>query len=177
MVGPDLMAEWRLRLEDFARKGWRNRVDVVASEVEYVGITNRSADDEDRVVVRVSAQLEDYVVDRDGDRINHTGNPGSESHLREYWTLGKREGRWTLLSIEQDEEGEHQLEALIEADPSEDRRMTDRARVEAAVADALPQGVTHAEVDDDDAASALAKAANVRPGRWSRSPSISSARA
>ena len=158
MVGPDLMAEWRLRLEDFARKGWRNRVDVVASEVEYVGITNRSADDEDRVVVRVSAQLEDYVVDRDGDRINHTGNPGSESHLREYWTLGKREGRWTLLSIEQDEEGEHQLEAPIEADPSEDRRMTDRARVEAAVADALPQGVTHAEVDDDDAASALAKA-------------------
>jgi predicted lipid-binding transport protein (Tim44 family) len=70
----------------------------------------------------------------------------------------RRDGRWTLLSIEQDEEGEHQLEAPIEADPAEDRRMTDRARVEAAVAGALPDGVTHAELDDEDAASAAAKA-------------------
>ncbi len=61
MVAPDLMAEWRLRLEDFASKGWRNHVRIVASEVEYVGMTNRPEDEEDRVVVRVSAQLEDYV--------------------------------------------------------------------------------------------------------------------
>ena len=158
MVAPDLMAEWRLRLEDFASKGWRNHVRIVESRVEYVGMTNRPEDEEDRVVVRVSAQLEDYVVDRDGDRITHEGNTGTESFLREYWTLGKVEGHWTLLSIEQDEEGEHQLEAPIEADPSEDRRMTDQARVEAAVGNALPEGVTHAEIDDEDASSPLAKA-------------------
>lgn len=158
MVGPDLMTEWRLRLADFASKGWRNHVKVESSDVEYVGMTNREQDDEDRVVVRVSAVLEDYVIDRDGDRINHDGNTGSESHLREYWTLGKRDGRWTVLSIEQDEEGTHQLDAPIEVDPSEDRRMTDQARVEAAVANPLPEGMTHAEVDDEDAKSALAKA-------------------
>ncbi len=151
-VGPDLMAEWRLRLEDFAAKGWRNHVAVRASGVEYVGLTNRPEQDEDRCVVRVSAELEDYVIDRDGDRITHTGNPTGETALREYWTLGRRDGRWILLSIEQDEEGEHQLDAPMEADPSEDARLTDRARVEAAVADALPEGVTPADVDDEDAA-------------------------
>jgi hypothetical protein len=36
--------------------------------------------------------------------------------------------------------------------------MTDRARVEAAVANALPAGVSHAEVDDEDASGPLAKA-------------------
>ncbi|WP_217924213.1 TIM44-like domain-containing protein [Miltoncostaea oceani] len=158
MVAPDLMTEWRLRLEDFASKGWRNRVEVTSSDVEYVGMTNRMDDADDRVVVRVSAELQDYVIDGSGNRINHSGNSGSESHLREYWTLGKRDGRWTLLSIEQDEEGTHQLDAPLEADPSEDRRMTDRARVEAAQRNALPEGFTHAEIDDEDAATALAKA-------------------
>ncbi len=158
LVGPDLMAEWRLRLEDFASKGWRNHVSVVSSSVEYVGLTNRPEQEEDRCVVRVSAELEDYVIDRDGDRITHTGNPTGETALREYWTLGRGGGRWILLSIEQDEEGEHQLDAPMEADPSEDARLTDRARVEAAVADALPDGVSPAELDDEDAASALRKA-------------------
>ena len=122
-------------------------------------------------MVRVSATLDDYVLDGAGERINHTATPRGETYLREYWTLGKRDGRWTLLSIEQDEEGEHQLDAPMEADPAEDARLTDRARVEAAVADALPAGVSPAEVDDDDAANALAKArdmsladAALRPG-------------
>ena len=157
-VAPDLMAEWRLRLEDFASKGWHNHVAVRSSEVEYVGITNRPEDTEDRCVVRVSATLDDYVLDGAGERINHTGNTSGETYLREYWTLGKRDGRWTLLSIEQDEEGEHQLDAPMEADPAEDARLTDRARVEAAVADALPADVSPAEVDDDDAENALEKA-------------------
>jgi predicted lipid-binding transport protein (Tim44 family) len=157
-VAPDLMAEWRLRLEDFASKGWHNHVAVRESEVEYVGITNRPEDAEDRCVVRVSAALDDYVLDRAGERINHTGNSSGETHLREYWTLGKRDGRWTLLSIEQDEEGEHHLDAPMEADPAEDARLTDRARVEAAVADTLPAGVSPADVADDGAGSAIQRA-------------------
>ena len=151
-VGDDLMAEWRLRLEDFASKGWRNHVAVRSSAVEYVGLTNRPETEEDRCVVRVSAELEDVVIDRDGRRTTHTGNTTGETSLREYWTLGRRDGRWILLSIEQDEEGEHQLDAPMEADPSEDARLTDRARVEAAVADALPAGVAPADLDDEDAA-------------------------
>ncbi len=157
MVAPELMAEWKLRLADFAAKGWHNHVAVRSSGIEYVGMTNRLDDADDRVVVRVSAELDDYVLDRDGTRINHTGNTTGQSHLREYWTLGKRGGRWTLLSIEQDEEGEYQLGAPLEAEPGEDARLTDRARVEAAVAGALPAGVSPADLDDDDATSVLAK--------------------
>ena len=107
--------------------------------------------------MRVSAVLEDYVIDGGGNDINHDGNSSGESHLRDTGPW-KRDGRWIVLSIEQDEEGAHQLDAPVEVDPSEDARMTDRARVEAAVANPLPAGITHAEVDDDDAASALAKA-------------------
>ena len=158
MVAPDLLREWSLRLADFAAKGWHNHVAVRESAVEYVGITNRMDDSDDRVVVRVAAELDDYVTDRDGTRINHSGNTTGVSSLREYWTLGKREGRWTLLSIEQDEEGEYQLDAPMEADPADDARLTDTARVEAAVADALPAGTLPSEVDDDDAVTALAKA-------------------
>lgn len=158
MVGPDLMTEWGLRLADFASKGWRNRVSVRECGVEYVGLVNRPEESEDRVVVRISALLEDYVIDADGDRFYHDGNTGGETALREYWTLGKREGRWTLLSIEQDEEGEHQLDEPMEADPLEDSRLTDQARVEAAVADAAPGGVPASELDDEDARTAEAKA-------------------
>jgi predicted lipid-binding transport protein (Tim44 family) len=104
--------------------------------------------------VRVSAELDDYVIDGSGGRIEHTGNAGGETSLREYWTLGKRDGHWTLLSIEQDEEGEHQLAEPMEADPSEDARLTDEARVEQAVADRLPEGYTTAEVADEDAGDA-----------------------
>ena len=158
MVAPDLMAEWRLRLEDFAAKGWRNHVAVRSCLIEYVGIVNRPEDTEDRAVVRVSALLDDYVIDGGGGRIHHDGNTTGETSLREYWTLGKRDGRWTLLSIEQDEEGEHQLDAPLEADPLEDARLVDQARVRAAVEDALPAGTRASEVDDDDARDALAKA-------------------
>jgi predicted lipid-binding transport protein (Tim44 family) len=98
------------------------------------------------------------VLDREGAKVFHDGNTTGETSLREYWTLGKRDGRWTLLSIEQDEEGEHQLGSVLEADPLEDTRLTDQARVQAAVEDALPEGVRASEVDDDDARDATARA-------------------
>lgn len=148
MVGPDLLAEWTARLDDFDRKGWHNRVVVKDASVEYVGITNRPAPEDDRVVVRVSATLDDWVEETDGDTVHHTGMASSETGLREYWTLGKDgQGAWVLLSIEQDPEGVHQLVEPIVADPSgDDVRLTDAARVEAADADALPAGVAAAEV-------------------------------
>ena len=46
LVGPDLLVEWNRRLDDFDRKGWHNRVEVLAEpDVRYVGITNREDDD------------------------------------------------------------------------------------------------------------------------------------
>src|SRR5262249_50629647 len=67
LVGEDLMVEWRRRLEDFKRKGWHNKVTPAgAPHVEYLGLTNREGEDEDRVVVRITATCEDFVVDRNG---------------------------------------------------------------------------------------------------------------
>jgi hypothetical protein len=49
LVGPDLLVEWNRRLDDFDRKGWHNRVEVMGDPaVLYVGITNREDDTEDR---------------------------------------------------------------------------------------------------------------------------------
>lgn len=133
LVGEDLMREWSLRLADFARKGWHNRVWVHgAVRIEYMGITNLAGTAEDRVVVRVSALTDDYVVERDGDAVHLDGMTDRRAAIREYWTLAPREGRWTLVSIEQELEGDHHLRAPIVPEPAEDPRMSDQALVEAA---------------------------------------------
>jgi len=51
------------------------------------------------------------------------GDPNS--FVTEYWTLGRRDGRWILLSIEQHAEGRHHLGDAIVALPSEDDRVHD----------------------------------------------------
>ena len=122
MVGPELMVEWRRRLDDFAAKGLHNRVVVRENAAEYVGMTNLPAEEDDRAVVRVSAVCDDWVVDANGATMHHTGNATSETWVREYWTLVMRDGHWTLSSIEQDAEGEHQLTAPLVAERGRRRR-------------------------------------------------------
>ena len=59
----------------------------------------------------------------------------------EYWTLGKRDGHWRLVSIEQRAEGDHELAEEIVATPWSDvDRLRDRSVVEQAVADRTPEG-------------------------------------
>jgi predicted lipid-binding transport protein (Tim44 family) len=150
LVGPDLMVEWGRRLDDFDRRGWHNRVSIFTGpHVEYVGMTNRADDRDDRVVVHVEAVLSDVVEDRYGNAIQHGESTTSRRSLAEYWTLGKRprDGRWMLLSIEQRAEGEHNLAADLVVTPWDDTaRLRDEALVEGAAADALPEGVSPAEV-------------------------------
>lgn len=151
LVAPELMKEWELRLADFRRKGWRNTIDVKSVEAAYVGLVNREADEEDRVVVRISAHLRDVVVNKAGGIVTRTDTAGSEEvDLREWWTLGKRNGRWTLVSIEQREEGEHNLESELVAAPEHDSRIADQAVTELAVADKVAEGFTVREVADLD---------------------------
>ena len=148
LVGPDLLAEWTRRLRDFTRRGWHNRVRVLdAPTVQYIGMTNREADADDRVVAHVVARLEDYVEGPNGMRVLKDGATSSVSDLSEYWTLGKRDGQWILLSIEQDAEGLHNLDAPIVASPwGDDVRLRDAALVEGAVADAPAAGVATADL-------------------------------
>jgi predicted lipid-binding transport protein (Tim44 family) len=145
------MVEWSRRLADFAAKGWHNVVEITGPvQIEYVGLVNRADDAEDRVVVRVSAVLEDYVRTRDGGRMNHVGVDGSTATIREYWTLRFQEGRWRLVSIEQDREGEHHLRSEIVADPADDGALADEAMVEQAMANRVTAGTKIAELADLD---------------------------
>jgi predicted lipid-binding transport protein (Tim44 family) len=151
MVGPDLLVEWRRRLDDFARKGWHNVVEVIGDPtIEYVGLVNRAEDADDRAVVRI--RLRDYCTDRNGKKIMRDGESDETTTLCEYWTLGKREDdRWTLLSIEQEDEGDHQLDGLIIASPwSDTGRLHDQALAELAAAGAAPANVSPAELADLD---------------------------
>ena len=148
LVGPDLLVEWGRRLDDFESKGWHNRVSVrEAPKIEYVGLVNREDDSEDRVVVRITAALNAYVVDRNGHKIMRKEAKSENITLCEYWTLARRGESWTVASIEQRAEGDHHLDAEIVASPwSDTARLHDEALTELAVADGLPPGFTTADL-------------------------------
>jgi len=150
LVAPTLLAEWERRLDDLDSKGWHNRVQPLEEpKVEYVGLTNRGSTGSDRVVVRIEARLRDYVVDRSGRRIKRVGRITETVRVREFWTLGKRDGHWIVMSIEQGGEGSHALDEQIVATPwSDEQSMRDEALVEGAVAEAVPEGTKVAEVAD-----------------------------
>jgi predicted lipid-binding transport protein (Tim44 family) len=152
LVAPELLAEWERRLDDFARKGWRNRVQPLGEpSVEYVGLSNRGDDRADRVVVRIEARLHDYVEDAYRQRVGRVDTAGEISDVREFWTLAKRDGHWILQSIEQGAEGSHQLTDRIVATAwADEQALHDEALIEGAVQDAVPHGTNLAEVADLD---------------------------
>jgi predicted lipid-binding transport protein (Tim44 family) len=137
-------------MQDFAARGWRNRVRVLRGpEVLYVGIDNKADDSDDRAIVHIEATLEDFVETDSGMRMMRSEDDDSVVTLSEYWTLAKRDGGWILLSIEQDREGAHHLDAPIIASPwSDDAQLRDVAIVEAAVADKALEGTSTAELVD-----------------------------
>ena len=153
MIPPDLWVEWKRRLDDFDRKGWHNRVEVLkVGPVEYVGMTNREADAEDRCVVRLEAFVRDYVEDANGNHIERNDSSSDTSTVCQYWTLGKigDTDRWRVVSIEEQAEGDHQLGERLVATPwADDERLRDESVVEGAVAEA-PAGVKTAEIADLD---------------------------
>jgi predicted lipid-binding transport protein (Tim44 family) len=163
LVAPQLLREWERRLDDFARRGWHNRVRLLGEpNVEYVGLTRRDERDQDRVVVRIEARLRDFVEDPYGHRIRRADRLGDTVKIREFWTLVRDDGgRWMLGSIEQGAEGRHALGDQIVGTPwSDAQSMRDEALLEGAAAEALPAGVKPAEVarlefDGDARAAAL----------------------
>ena len=173
LLVPDLMVEWRRRLEDFRRKGWHNRVEVLEiGSIEYLGLTNREGHHEDRVTVRICARLRDFVVMRNGMVLKRNEEASDTVDLVEFWTLAKRAdgGGWIVASIETDAEGQHVLDAEIVASPwSDERRMQDQSLLEVAALDRLPEGVSTADVarlDYGGNARAAALDLSLVDGRW-----------
>ncbi len=150
LVEPGLMAEWERRLDDFERRGWRNRVAMLGKPtVQYVSLEHRGGPSGDRVVVRVEARLRDYVEDAYGNHVKRAGRISETVRMREFWTLAMRRNRWVLESIEQGGEGTHRLdEQLVPTPWSDEQSLRDEALVEGAVAEAAPQGTNVAELVD-----------------------------
>jgi predicted lipid-binding transport protein (Tim44 family) len=150
LVGPDLLVEWERRLDDFDGRGWHNHVEPIGEPtVEYIGLRRTGDEATDYVVVKIDARVKDYVVDRYGRHIKRTGSLSEITRIREFWTLQKRGGRWTLASIEQGGEGKHALDEEIVATAwGDETGMRDQALVEGAVADQVPDGTRVAEVAD-----------------------------
>jgi predicted lipid-binding transport protein (Tim44 family) len=148
----DLLAEWERRLDDFQRRGWHNQVEVIDEPtVTYVGLSRTGREVEDRVVVKIEAKLRDFVQDSSGRHIKRSGHFSEVVRTREFWTLGKKAGHWILISIEQGAEGEHALaDKVVPTEWSDDQALQDEALTEQAVADAVPEGTSVAEVADLD---------------------------
>ncbi|MGZ4296190.1 MAG: TIM44-like domain-containing protein [Solirubrobacteraceae bacterium] len=148
LVSPDLLVEWERRLDDFDSRGWHNHVEPIGEPiVEYVGLKRTGDATTDYVVVKIDARVKDYVVDRSGRHIKRTGSLGEVTRIREFWTLQKRGGRWTLASIEQGGEGKHALDEEIVATPwGDETGMREQALVEGAVADQVPEGTKVGDV-------------------------------
>jgi predicted lipid-binding transport protein (Tim44 family) len=160
LIGGDLLVEWERRLDDFEAKGWHSRVRVMRDPtVEYVGLVNRAADEEDRAVVRLSCPLMSWVETPSGQRIYKKGEDDPTIAFAEYWTLAKHDGHWRLISIEQDSEGAHHLDDEIVASPWSDSRLHDEALVEQAVADKVPEGFAPADAAAVDFAGSAREAA------------------
>jgi predicted lipid-binding transport protein (Tim44 family) len=151
MLGPELLVEWKRHLAGLERKGWHNRVEVLGDvRVDYVGLANREEASDDRVVVFVEATLRDYVENRRGRKILRKGDTDDTNQVSQYWTLGLRDGRWILLSIERGAEGDHNLTDPIVATPWGDTaRLHDEATIENAATD-LPAGFKTADLADLD---------------------------
>ncbi len=94
LVAPRLMAEWERRLDDLARRGMTNHVELTRPpKVEYIGIGRGArtaagpAGGPDRVVIRIEARIRDWVTDSRGREINERGAATKTVRMREYWTL------------------------------------------------------------------------------------------
>jgi predicted lipid-binding transport protein (Tim44 family) len=148
LAGPELAHEWLRRLADFDGRGWRNQVTIEGPvEVDYVGLANRGSEEDNHVVVWISARLRDVVVDQRGSRIARNESLGEVSRMSEYWTLGERDGHWIVISIEQEREGRHELSEAIVATPwSDTDRLQEESLAEQAAGEKPPEGFTVADV-------------------------------
>ena len=163
LVAPGLLAEWERRLDDFERRGWHNRVQVVGEpKVEFVSLRHPT------VVVRIEAKLHDYVEDQFGNHLKRVGRLGETVRTREYWTLARLGDQWILESIEQGGEGAHALDEQVVATPwGDEQALRDEALVEQAAADAVRNVAEIAELEFEGDARAQALDLSLADGRFS----------
>jgi predicted lipid-binding transport protein (Tim44 family) len=127
LVGSDLMTEWERRLKGFGLRGWTNKIELKGPvHADYVGLRNTADDRSKRAIVRITARVQDVVVDKHGNTIHRVNSISDTHHICEYWTLGLSGDRWVLVSIEQHHEGLHQLTEPVLPSPWSDTKALQR---------------------------------------------------
>ena len=139
LLSPELFGEWVRRLDDLQRRQYTNPLRRRGRlRVRFVGLVNRTGDIDDRVVVHVQARMDDAIYDRRGRMVFRDSDDSGRHTHSEYWTLGKRHGRWVLVSVETEQEGAHQLRDPIVPGPWADDRLDDIVTLERAAEAGLP---------------------------------------
>ena len=138
LLSPELFREWSGRLDEMRRRRCTNPLRRRGRlRVRYVGLVNRTGHAHDHVVVHVRARLDDAIYDRRGRMVFRSADDSGRHTHCEYWTLGKRDGRWVLVSVETEQEGAHHLTAPIVPTPWADDRLRDLVTLEQAAAATL----------------------------------------
>lgn len=116
ILAPVLHGKWAEQLHAYEARGQVNVVEIVRGpEVALVNVANRTGETDDTVTFRITATLDDVVVDRRSGA--HMTRKDRSTRPVEYWTLRKNDaGEWIVASVEQAEDGSHHLTDAIEID-------------------------------------------------------------
>lgn len=97
-----LLAYWKSKLDTWERDGRRYRAEVLKGpRVDYIGVMDRPGEEDDWVCLRVRGSLRHYLEDPDGKRRSLPEIPGQKKvEVDEYWTLGRRDGKWIACQID-----------------------------------------------------------------------------
>lgn len=140
ILSPVVYGKWTEQLDGYLARGQVNIVEILEGpEVRMVNVANRPGETDDTVTFRITARLNDYVVDRrTGEQL--TRKDRSRRPV-EYWTLRKNHsGEWIVAGIEQAEDGSHHLTDAVETDSWNQKSVGRDATLEVAERLSAPRG-------------------------------------
>ena len=139
ILSPVVYGKWTEQLDGYAARGQLNVVEILEGpDVRMVNVANRPGETDDTVTFRITATLNDYVVNRrTGEQL--TRKDRSKRPV-EYWTLRKNDaGRWLVAGIEQVEDGSHHLTDAVETDTWNQKSVARDATLEVAERTSVPR--------------------------------------
>jgi predicted lipid-binding transport protein (Tim44 family) len=172
ILAPVLYGKWSEQLAEYEARGEVNVVEIVRGpHVELVNVANRVGETKDTVTFRITATLNDYVVNRRfGGQATRTDR---STQPVEYWTLRKNTaGDWIVASIEQSQDGHHHLSDAIETDTWNQKSVARDAVVEVAERTSAPRAfdvLSMTSVSWADAADQAARDVSLVDARFDRS--------
>jgi predicted lipid-binding transport protein (Tim44 family) len=141
ILSPVVYGKWTEQLDGYAAHGQLNVVEILEGpDVRMVNVANRAGEADDTVTFRITATLNDYVVNR-WTREQLTRKDRSRRPV-EYWTLRKHEsGGWIVSGIEQVEDGSHHLTDAVETDTWNQKLVAREAMLEVAERTSVPRAI------------------------------------